>query len=324
MSTQKKYKIFLLGLVVFTSVYSCKDKYDLPYQPIDSYTNVYMPQVVNGPIVNNLKIKDIVQTVTYGAIYGGQGYPDADVPVSFAVDDALVASYNTANKTNYAVLPRGSYTLSATNAVIPKGKTSTDPLNVSFKTVGASAMEALKTYLLPITVSCASVKVNQALKTAYYIVKAQPDLADYPNFTRTSWTIIGFSSQEANGEGANNGRAIFALDGDNNTFWHTQWQGGSPGPPHYLIIDMGEVKTIHGIAFLGRQADAGGKPKEVNIQVSTDNVVWTEAGSFTLQNNKNLQSTFLPNGFKNARYFKAIVNSAYNGSYTQVAELYAF
>jgi len=324
MSTQKKCQIFLLGLVAAISLYSCKDEFDLPYQPIDSYTSVYMPQVVNGPVISTLKIKDIVQTATYGAIYGGQNYPTVNVPVSFAVDNSLVAAYNTANKTNYAVLPASAYTLSAINSVIPKGKTSTEPLSISFKTIGAGAMEAMKTYLLPLTLSCPDVKVNQSLKTAYYIVKAQPDLADYPNYLRSGWTIIGFSSQEANGEGPNNGRAIFALDGDNNTFWHTQWQGASSGPPHFLTIDMGETKTIHGIAIMGRQADVGGKPNEVNVQVSTDGVVWSDGGTFNLQNNKNLQSTFLPNGFKSARYFKVIVNSAYNGNYTQVAELYAF
>ena len=155
-------------------------------------------------------------------------------------------------------------------------------------------------------------------------MKTQPDLKDYPNYDRALWQVIDFSSEEANGEGANNGRAIFALDGNNGTFWHTQWQGASPGPPHYLTIDMGTVKTLHGLSFLGRQADGGGKPNEVNIQVSTDNATWTNAGTVNLLNSQALQSQFFPNGFQSGRYFKVIVNSAYNGSYTQIAELNAF
>ncbi len=112
---------------------ACKDDYNLPYQPIESYTRIYMPQAVNGPIVRTLKITDSVQSLTYGANYGGQGYPDADIPVTFTVDNGKVDSFNTANKTSYggggggAVLPEGSYTLSDLSTVIPKGQVSTAP-----------------------------------------------------------------------------------------------------------------------------------------------------------------------------------------------------
>jgi len=317
-------KILFLLLACFILLYGCKDKIELPNQPLDRYILVYMPEAVNGPVVKTLKITDSVQTVTYGAVIGGQGYPGADVPVSFMVNKAKVDSFNVANKTSYPVLPDGSYTLSSTNSVIPKGQVSTVPLSIAFKTNGAGAMAALKTYVLPVSISSTSAKVNENLRTTFYVVKAQPDLKNYSNFDRTPWQVIGFSSQEAKGEGANNGRAIFALDGSTATYWHTQWSGASPVPPHYLIIDMGTAQMLHGLSFVGRQGTGGGKPNEVNVQISIDNITWTDAGTFTLQNNQNLQSQFLPNGFQNARYFKVIVNSAYNGSYTQIAELNAF
>ncbi len=328
MITQNKYKILfiLLGLINATAWYGCKDEVDLPDQPIDSYTSVYMPQGVNGAVTTTLKVKDnLVQTAVYGAAYGGYGVPDEDVPVSFKVDNGLVASYNTANKTNYQVLPASSYSLSATNSFIPKGKTSSEPLKITFKAKGDGAMDAFKTYLLPITISSPAVKVKESLKTVYYIVRALPDLADYPAYERSKFAIAGFSSQEANGEGPNNGRAVFVLDGDNNTFWHSQWQGTSAPPPHFLTIDMGEVKVFHGLSFLPRQGDQGGKPNEVNVQISTDNITWTDAGSTVLQNNKNLQSVFFEQGFnKQARYFKVTINSSYSSSVTHLAELYAF
>lgn len=318
---------FLFVFIIFASFctgYGCKDKVDLPSQPIDSYSRVYMPEAIVSPIMKTFKITDSVQTLTYGANFGGQGYPGNDIPVTFTVDNNKVDSFNLVNKTNYAIMPAGSFQLSGNNAVIPKGQVNTTPLSVTFKTNGQGAMTALKTYLLPISIAGSSVKVNEALRTTFYVVKAQPDLKDYPNYNRVAWQIIGFSSQEANGEGTNNGRAIFALDGDPQTFWHTQWSGASPGPPHFLVIDMGAVITIHGLSFLARQADGGGKPNEVNIQVSKDTLSWIDAGTVNLQNNKDLQPQFLPNGFQSARYFKVIVNSAYNGSYTQIAELNAF
>ncbi len=313
-----------LGLLSCTLWYGCKDEVDLPYQPLDSYTQVYMPQNVNGPVSKVLKIKDSVQTVIYGAVYGGVGYPESDVAVSFKIDPLKVDSFNLVNNTNYPLLPAESYTLSGISGVISKGTLSTQPFNVSFKTMGAGAMTALKTYILPISLISPSVKVNSKLATVFYIITAQPDLNDYPIYSRTNWTVDDFSSQEANGEGANNGRAIFALDGDKNTFWHTQWQGGEPGPPHSLTIDMNESKVIHGLSFQARQEDGGPKPKAVNVQVSEDKITWQNGGSFQLQNNQNVQFVFLPEGFKTGRYFKVTINSLYAGRSTQVAELNAF
>ncbi|MET4083892.1 hypothetical protein ABIB40_003865 [Pedobacter sp. UYP30] len=323
--TKNKVLLFaVIGLMASISYMGCKDKVELPYQPIDSYTQVYMPQGVNGPVTKNLKVTDSVQTLVYGAAYGGQGYPTDNIAVNFVVNPKKVDSFNLANKTNYLLLPQEAYEMSNMSSTIYKGQTSTTPLTVNLKTKGAGAMAVLQTYLLPITLSCPSVKLNGALSTTFYIVKAQPDLKDYPNFDRANWTVDFFSSQEADGEGPNNGRAIFALDGNKETFWHTQWKGGSPGPPHILVIDMHESKELHGLSFQGRQADGGGKANDVSIQISTDNITWIDAGSFNLQNNKDVQPVFLPKGFKTARYFKVSINSAYNGGYTQVAELNAF
>ncbi len=318
--------IVVLGLGCLFIASGCrKEKYDLPDQPVDSYTRVYMPEAVNGPVVKTFKITDSVQTVTYGANFGGQGYPENDIPVTFTVDNTKVDSFNLANKTSYKVLPAGSYTLSGTTSTIPKGRLSTPPLSISFVTKGTGALEALKTYLLPVSITSASLKINEALRTTYYVIKAQPDFKDYPNFDRSQWQIIGFSSQEANGEGPTNGRAIFALDGNTATYWHTQWQGASPVAPHFVVIDMGAAKTMHGLSFVDRQGTQSGKPNEVNVLLSTDNVTWTNAGTFNLQNIIDLQPQFLPDGFnKTARYFKVIINSSYSASYTHLAELNAF
>ena len=318
-----RYKL-LLALALGLAATNCKDDFNLPDQPLDVYVKVYMPQAVNGPVVKTLKISDSAQSLVYGANLGGLDYAANDISVNFSVDNSRIDSFNKANKTSYTALPDGSYSLSAATAIIPQGKVSTDPLSITFKTKGAGAMEALKTYLVPVSITGTKINVNEALRTTFFVVKAQPDLKDYPNYDRTGWQIIDFSSQEASGEGPNNGRGVFVLDNNTATFWHSQWQNGSPGPPHYLTIDMGIQKTIHGLAFIGRQGDFNGRPNEVNVQVSIDNSVWTDAGTFNLQNIKDLQSVFLPNGFKNARYFKVTINSMYNATYTHLAELNVF
>jgi hypothetical protein len=314
----------LPALVAALAITACKDDYNLPFQPEEQYNLVYMPQAVNGAIIKTLRITDSVQSLVFGANLGGVGFAGNDITVNFSVDNSRIDSFNAVNKTNYAALPDGSYTLSATTAIIPKGAINTEPLTVSFKTNGAGAMNALKTYILPIGITGNKTAVNEALRTAFFVVTAQPDFKDYPNYDRNGWQIIDFSSEEANGEGPNNGRAVFVLDGDHNTFWHSQWQGASPGPPHYMTIDMGTTKILHGLSFIARQNDNSGKPNDVNVQVSIDNTTWTDAGSFSLQNNREAQPQFLPNGFKQARYFKVIINSAHNAGFSHLAELNAF
>lgn len=316
----------LLPFAAITIFFGCKDKLDfLPDQPVDKYVRVYMPQAVNPPVVQTLKITDGAQTAIYGADLGGLGYATSDISITFKINKAAADSFNLANKTTYPLLPESAYTLSSLKGTILQGGLSTAPLSVSFKTKGTGAMDAFKTYILPVSIASSGIKVNESLRTTCFLVNAQPNFDDYPNFDRTPWVITGFSSQEASGEGANNGRAIFALDGNINTYWHTQWQGAAPVPPHYLIIDMGSVQTIHGLSFVGRQGTGSGKPNEVNVQLSTDNITWTDAGTFNLLNNANLQKQFVPLGFnKQARYFKVTVNSAYSATYTQIAELNAF
>jgi len=302
---------------------ACKDKYDLPDQPLSKYIKVYMPAAVNNPVNRVLAITDSAQVIIYGADYGGADYPQADIPVTFSVNPALVDSFNRANNTAYTLLPEHGYTLSAISAVIPRGQLSTPPLELAVKTSGAGGIAALKDYLLPISIVKSTVTVNEQLRTTFFVIRAQPDLADYPDFDRSAWSIVDFSSQEANGEGADNGRAVFAIDNNPATYWHTQWQGGSPGPPHYITVDMGIVKTLHGLSFLDRQSDNDGKPQSVTVETSIDNHTWEPAGSFTLQNTKDLQKQFL-SGFRDARYFRVNILSSYNATYTHLAELNAF
>lgn len=95
------------------------------------------------------------------------------------------------------------------------------------------------------------------------------NVVDY-TIPRAEWQV-DFDSEEASGEGADNGTADKVLDGDINTFWHSQWQGATPPYPHYLIIDMMEPqKDLHGIYFTMRQTNESVRPKHVEIWLGPD------------------------------------------------------
>ncbi|MGE7776421.1 discoidin domain-containing protein [Chitinophaga sp. NPDC101104] len=318
---------FLAYAMIAASVVSCSDDaVDLPDQPLWKYEKVYMPQAVNNPARYTLLVTDQPQSLVYGANYGGQEYPAADIPVSFTIEPKMVDTFNEKNGTSWPILPASSYEFVQKEGVIPKGGLSTQPFEIKVKTTGTGAIDVLTWYLLPVTlhVGKGSIAVNEELKTTYYLVRSQPNMADYPEYARDKWTIAGFSSEEpAEAQWGNGGQAVHTLDGNNGTFWHSAWKDASPGPPHHITVSLGEEKELHGLWFIDRQNDQDGKPKEVEVQISMDGTTWTTAGAFTLEKTLSKQKQFL-SGFRKARYFKVIFKSAYDASYCHLAELGAF
>src|SRR5690242_2335994 len=53
--------------------------------------------------------------------------------------------------------------------------------------------------------------------------------------------FISADSEETYGQ---NGRGTNAIDGDPNTYWHTQWQDKSPGLPHEIVLELVPPATI--------------------------------------------------------------------------------
>lgn len=73
--------------------------------------------------------------------------------------------------------------------------------------------------------------------------------ADGKDLDRKGWKIAFADSEEYEGE---DGNAANLLDGDPNTIWHTQWNGGSPGHPHAVVVDLGRVVEIAGFRYVPR------------------------------------------------------------------------
>ena len=93
-----------------------------------------------------------------------------------------------------------------------------------------------------------------------------------PVLPRAGWTVTA-DSQETARPGYT---AAAAIDGSAASFWHTRWIG-TPAPlPHTLTIDMHEILTVSGLAYLPRPA-AGGRNGNIGryqIHVSTDGTTW--------------------------------------------------
>ncbi|GAB4144804.1 MAG: beta-galactosidase [Planctomycetota bacterium] len=73
---------------------------------------------------------------------------------------------------------------------------------------------------------------------------------------RTGWKVAYADSEEL---AAENGSADLALDGRPETFWHTEWQAEKPPHPHRLVVDLGAIREVGGIAVLPRQDSDHGR-----------------------------------------------------------------
>jgi hypothetical protein len=122
--------------------------------------------------------------------------------------------------------------------------------------------------------------------------------------SKTGWKITGFDSQEPK-EGAPNGFATAAIDDNLNTYWHTQWSGGTPGYPHWFSIDMGKDVPISSIEVFRRQGNGNGQTRH-QFLYSSNGTDWTDFGTFpmdpTTNNGQKFRSTINPT----ARYIKYI------------------
>lgn len=314
--------MLLMGVIVT----SCLGDVEIPGGDNNAYDVVYMPQAYNNPNVQELKYEDAVKTIVYGAYFGGYGYPAQNIEVQFEVDESQVALYNEVNGTNYDILPSGSYSIINT-ANIAEGELSGEDLKVTLNPVQGK-LELFKKYLLPISIKSVSGNylANPNLDVTYFVVSASLDYNDYSNFDRTNWVVTASSDEpaESNGEFPNNGLALAAIDGALNSFWHTKWSGGEPSPPHWLTVDMGETKEVHGFVLYGRQSNNDGKPKDVVFEVSADGENWVEVKNVTLQNVNDKQRFFV-DAFVEGRYFRMTVNTTFaDKASTHLAEIYAF
>ncbi|GIJ44350.1 hypothetical protein Val02_12360 [Virgisporangium aliadipatigenens] len=137
---------------------------------------------------------------------------------------------------------------------------------------------------------------------------------------RGGWTVSADSQ-----EPTTNNQASKMLDGDANTFWHTQFVNGTPPLPHEFTLDMKAAKRISGVTVLPRPktADAGsvnGRIGQYKVLVSTDGANFTLVASGTFVDDPTLKTvTFATT---TARYVRltALTEAADRGQWSSVAE----
>lgn len=131
--------------------------------------------------------------------------------------------------------------------------------------------------------------------------------------------VVSADSEETAGQ---DGKAANAVDGDANTFWHTQWSDASPAHPHWIIIELSKETKLKGFTYLPRQDDnPNGMIKDYEFYVSSDGKEFGEPvtkGTWTEGKDKRTVS-FEP---KTAKFVKLKALSEINGeAWASAAEI---
>ena len=146
---------------------------------------------------------------------------------------------------------------------------------------------------------------------------------------------IGYSSQEAQGEGdqdgLKNGRVISMIDSSLKTYWHASWKVASDYP-HWFILDMGKDVTVASVELTRRQGNAKGQKGQIIYTCADsdaldknnpDSCNWTNHGSFTFDPNKDAPQSFGLASTPKARYIKIYFGTEHKGSdkYAMLSDL---
>jgi hypothetical protein len=90
--------------------------------------------------------------------------------------------------------------------------------------------------------------------------------------SQSELSILSADSEEFSGE---DGAAVNAIDGDADTFWHTEWDYSEPDYPHEIVIDLGSSRDIVGLNYLPRQDGyENGMIQNFEIYISQDGYTW--------------------------------------------------
>ncbi len=124
---------------------------------------------------------------------------------------------------------------------------------------------------------------------------------------RTGWTVSADSWQ-----GGNEPEKV--LDGNQNTFWHTQWNPNNAPMPHQITIDMKSSRYVNGITYLPRQdGSQNGNIGQHKVYCSNDaNNFGPPLAIGTYKNDNQLKTTVFASSY--CRYVRMTMQTEVNGN----------
>lgn len=246
---------------------------------------------------------------------------------SFEIDNALIDDFNALHQTSYVAIGLDKLLFEKQTVTIEDGRMeSTDLVIVRINPEKIADLE-LGEYLVPIKLASVSgsMGISSNWNVVYLHVSVVSDATGIPCADRTGWTVADVSSSIDPSYEYGNGAPENVLDGDNYTYWQTEWVPLEVEPPHYITIDMGEVQSLAGIQYVTRNHNMDW-PQTMFVEVSTDAISWEKVAEYTdLPQGGNVEFRTLFDAVVDARYFRLIITKMYGGRvFTALAEVNAF
>lgn len=258
----------------------------------------------SGTILNlGLGAADITQKLEIGF----NAFNTQNIVCKLAVDEDYLAAYNATSPVQFELLPESAYTLPASATIVE------DTKEVTTKVALAVSTLPLGNYLLPIRLSSDQFKIREG--NDMYVVEI---VITNPVLDTKKWTITANTEEPA--ETAPNGRPEAIIDGDINSFWHSQWSGGWQDWPHIIIIDMKDRCEVLSIDYYGRQSGGDANTKDMEFFVSDNQSDWKSIGKFEAKKTADMQEFDTEDA--EGRYLKVEITSSHDGSNnTSIGEL---
>ena len=180
----------------------------------------------------------------------------------FTLNNSFVEEYNAQHNTNYQILDPSRVTLPETVTLAADEQTAAVDIAVDLSGCYGA-------YMIPVEIGAVDMfELAAAGKSYVPIVRVLGK-----RFDRTGWTAEVCSTEEAE-------RWEHALDGDINTWWHTNFANDQGHFPHWYVLDMQEERLLTQVGVVQRREGTWGYTVvDYDIFVSSDKQNWTFAGS---------------------------------------------
>lgn len=219
-------------------------------------------QVFNEQPNCKLNILDIDTKVDFK--YGEWGVKDSRGTVQIPIELQQALTHDV-SFTMVLDLPAGTQaTITSPQATIPAGQTSV------LMEVKVTQMSQTETGF---TMSITNVKGATAVDRTASISK-------YGDITAPQGlTIADFSSQEETGETQPSGFAAAAVDGNESSYWHSQWKGSGSSLPQYIVVKVPDNIHVAAVDVIRRVSASNSDTKTAEIFLSEDNKSWDLQGT---------------------------------------------
>jgi len=118
--------------------------------------------------------------------------------------------------------------------------------------------------------------------------------------------------------------ASLAIDGDQDTIWHTAWKNEAAPLPHFLVIDFGKSRVLKAVTCLSRQDSESHRVADCEVYMSADPAGFENpVATATLEDSGELQIIYFKKPVE-GRYLKFLVKSTHSTiakPLTAIAEL---